>query len=554
VSAVDAALLQRLAVVAAVVGSLAAVVALDARRGRLARALRRRLILGVPWGTLLTVAGVLCVYLFVQGGATDWRRPATIPFRAWSFFYPLGVVTAPFAHSGPGHLLGNLVGTLAFGPLAEYAVGHYPRERGAHSFGSLREHPYARVLAVPGAAVVVGLFTGLFSVGPVIGFSGVVFAFAGVALVAFPVRTVVALAAARVGSLLVAALRSPVVVARAEPSFGSPWWADVAIQGHALGLVVGVLVGLWLGRRGVVERPPALRTWLGVVLFGVSQSLWAVYWFRGEGEFVLYRAAGLALVAVLGALVAASVAASARPLVGDGPAGGSLRSIPRWQAGVTALLLVLAALAGPGAAVNLATTSDDPLPGEPLTVRDYEVTYAEGVENGMVSVVDVEAFGETTSVTASGVIVRSRDRHAWVTAVSESRLAFTGRAVVRVGGVGWLDAVTVERRGWNVVGGNHTYRVAFTHANVTRVVYRSPPANASPVVEGRNVSVRAAPPGFRVAVTRGDRSASAPLPGVNQSVTVDGLRFVRDGRRLVAARDDTRVVVARAEVYRGAPD
>jgi membrane associated rhomboid family serine protease len=554
VSVVDAALLHRLAVVAALVGSLVVVAALDARRSRVGRALRRRLLLGVPWGTLLTVAGVLAVYLFVQGGATNWNRPATIPFRAWSVFYPLGLVTAPFAHSGPGHLLGNLVGTLAFGSLVEYAVGHYPRERGAHSFGSLRETPYARLLAVPAAAVVVGLFTGLFSVGPVIGFSGVVFAFAGLALVVYPVGTVVALAAAGAGSLLVASLRVPVVVARAEPTFASPWWADVAIQGHALGLVVGVLVGLWLGRRGVVERPPALRTWAGVVLFGVGQSLWAVYWFRGEGQFVLFRAAGLALVALLGALVAASVVASARPLVGDDPAGTSLRSIPRWQAGATALLVVLAALAGPGAAVNLATATDDALPGDPVTVRDYEVTYAEDVENGMVSVVDVEAFGESTTVTTSGVIVRSETRHAWLTAVPESRLAFAGRATVRVGGVGWLDAVTVERHGWNVVGGNHTYRVTFTHANATRVAYESPPSNASPTIDGRNVSVHAAPPGFRVAVTRGDRSASAPLPGVNQTVSVDGLQFVRDGRRLVAVRDDTRVVVARAEVYPGAPD
>ena len=550
--AVDPALVQRVAVVVALVGSLGAVAVLDARRAVLAARLRRRLILGVPWGSLLTVAGVLAVYLVLQGGATAWSTPVTIPFRAWSYFYPLGVAAAPFAHSGPNHLLGNLVGTLALAPVVEYAVGHYPRERGAHSFGSLRENPYARALAVPTAAALVGLVTGLFSVGPVIGFSGVVFAFAGAGLAIYPVRTVVALAAARVGRLAVATLRDPFVVAQAEPRFASPWWADVAIQGHALGLLVGVLVGVWLGRRGVVERPTPLRAYAGVLLFGVAQSLWAVYWFRGEGEFVLYRAVGLALVALLGLVVAGSVGASARPLVGSGPAGESLRSIPRWQAASVALLVAFAALAGPGAAVNLATATDDPLPGEPTVVRDYEVTYAEGVENGMVSVIDVEAFGETTSVTTSGVIVRSQGRHAWLTAVPKSRLAFSGRQVVRVGGVGWQDRVVVQRRGWTAVGGNDTYRITFAHDDTTRVAYRAPPANASPTIDGRNVTIRTAPPGFRVAVTYDNRTRSAPVPGANTTASVWGLTFTRDGRDLVATLNDTRVVVAREERYPGA--
>jgi membrane associated rhomboid family serine protease len=552
VLAVDPALVQRLAVVLALLGSLGAVVALDARRSALASALRRRLILGVPWGTLLTVAGVLSVYLFVQGGATDWARPVTIPFRAWSYLYPLGVATASFSHNGPNHLLNNLVGTLALAPLVEYAWGHYPRERGAHSFGSLRENPYARVLAVPAAAVVVGLLTSLVAVGPVIGFSGVVFAFAGVGLAVYPVRTVVALAAARVGALALTALQSPVTVARAEPRFASPWWADVAIQGHAVGLLAGVLVGVWLGRQGFVDRPTPLRTYAGVVLFGVAQSLWAVYWFRGEGEFVLYRAAGLSLVALLGLVVAGSVAGSDRPLVGSGPAGESLRTLPRWQAASVALVVAFAALSGPGVAVNLATTSDDPLPGDPLTVRDYEVTYAEGVENGMVSVVNVDAFGETTRVTTSGVIVRSQQRHVWIRAIPKSRLAFSGRAVARVGGVGWQDRVVVRREGWNAVGGDRTYRITFTHDEATRVAYRAPPANASPTIDGRNVTIQTAPPTFRVAVTHDNETRSAPLPPANTTTTVSGLNFSRDGRDLVATRNDTRVVVAREEKHPGA--
>jgi len=239
-------------------------------------------------------------------------------------------------------------------------------------------------------------------------------------------------------------------------------------------------------------------------------------------------------------------------LVGSGPAGESLRTLPRWQAASVALLVAFAALSGPGVAVNLATTGDDPLPGDPVTVRDYEVTYAEGVENGMVSVVDVDAFGETTRVTTSGVIVRSQQRHVWIRAIPKSRLAFSGRAVARVGGVGWQDRVVVKREGWNAVGGDRTYRITFTHDGATRVAYRAPPANASPTIDGRNVTIRTAPPKFRVAVTHDNETRSAPLPPANTTTTLSGLNFSRDGRDLVATRNDTRVVVAREEKHPGA--
>jgi membrane associated rhomboid family serine protease len=540
--------LHRVGLVLSTLVGLAVLRRLDGR-GNVGRALRRRFLLGLPWGTLLTVALVLAVYLFLQGGYARWGAPTTIPFRAWSYFYPLGVVAAPFAHLGPGHLLGNLVGTLALAPVVEYAWGHYPRRRGTSSFGSFRTNPYARVLVVPAVAVAVGLLTGAFSVGPVIGFSGVVFAFAGAALVVAPVRAVLALLAARVGRLALASLQDPVLEATAEPSFSTPWWAEVAIQGHALGLLFGVVLGLWYVRIRSTERPSGRRVFGAVLLFGVAQSLWAVYWFRGNDTFVLYRAAGLALVVLLAAVVAGAVGASSRPLLGDGPAGESLRRLPRWQAYATVLLLVLGALAGPAVVVNLATASDDPLPGDPVQVRDYEVTYAEDVEDGMVSVVDVEAFGESTSVNASGVIVRSRERNVWLTAVSKGRLAFDGQVTVRVGGVGWRDRVAVNRTGWTAVGGNATYRVRLHHGELTRTVYTAPPANASPVVDGRNVSVRAVDEGFRVATTRGNRTVAGPLPPRNETLVLDGMRFVRDGRRLVAVRGATRVTVATRERY-----
>src|SRR6056297_2629620 len=63
---------------------------------RLTAPLRRRLLLGVPWGTLLTITGVLAVYLFVQGAY--WHSDLLVtPFRTWSYFYPVGLLLGAFS-------------------------------------------------------------------------------------------------------------------------------------------------------------------------------------------------------------------------------------------------------------------------------------------------------------------------------------------------------------------------------------------------------------------------------------------------------------------------
>jgi len=548
----DLATLFRLAVVLSVALALATVVGLDRPRGRWGARLRARFVLGVPWGTLVSVGVVLAVYLFLQGGWDHWNAPVTIPFRAWSYFYPLGMLTAGFSHSGSGHLVGNLVGTIVLAPIAEYAWGHFPRERGVQTFTSRLTNPYVRAVVVfPAGVVAVGLFSAAFAIGPVIGFSGVVFAFAGFALVRYPITTVVAVTVGNAVRTLYAALRTPTISASAGPSYSSPWWADIAIQGHALGLLVGVLLGVWVVRTRAAQRPPAARVAAGVVLFGVAQSLWAVYWYRGGETYVLYRAAGLALVILLATLVAGTVAASARPLVSTPDNSDAVRAIPRWRIGATVLLLCTAALAGPAVPVNLMTTQSDDLPGqaEPISVRGYEVTYAENVPNGMVSVVDVEAFGETTQVNTSGVIVRNRERGIWMTAVSTGRLDFTGTAHVRLGGVGWRDSVRVQRTGWNAIGGGTVYRVQLTHGDRNVTAFTSPPVRADPVVAGRNVSIEASPDGFRLNVSLGNRSATAPVPAVNETASVGGLEFANVEGRVYAIDGATRVRVAKRETY-----
>jgi membrane associated rhomboid family serine protease len=532
---------------------VSALVAWRLDTGEWTTTIRARFLAGVPWGTLLTVLGVLSVYLFVQGGFWHWYGPLALPFRAWSYLYPRGIGLSSFAHVGPSHLVGNLVGTLALASLAEYAWSHYPSERDAES---LAANPFARVLAVPGAALLVGLFVALFSIGPVIGFSGVLFAFAGFALVQCPLATVVALAASGVVRQLYAAIQNPVVQASAEPSFGTPWWAGIAIQAHAIGLLTGVLVGVALVRRRG-RGPSAGRLWLGTVLFAVSQSLWAVYWFRGNGTFVLYRALGVVLVFGLALLVAASVAAPGRFAPTRPFVGGSERRV----GAAVVVLLALAALSAPAIPVNL-TTVDSPAAraavtpangptdrADAITVGDYTVRYAENVTNRQVSVVDVSAFGESTTVNASGVIVTSERRHLWTTAVRASRLAFTGRAAVRLGGLGWEERIRVSRTGWRA-GGERAYKVWLNHSTRSHVGYRSPPATADATIRGKNVSIVPRRQGFGLVVSRANETLGrAPLPR-NGTASAANLTFDREGRKLFATAGTTRVRVAQRERYR----
>ncbi|MFW6318150.1 MAG: rhomboid family intramembrane serine protease, partial [Halorubrum sp.] len=268
--------------------ALAAVYLVDRPSGGWTRAPRSRLLLGVPWGTLVVIAGVIAVYLFVQSGIDDPNRPVVIPFRSWSYFYPEGLIWSSFAHSGRGHITGNLLSALVAGGLAEYAYGHFPSGREVDDAEGLtvrlrrlprrlREspnrlrtlpaqvravpsqivavqapaaNPYVRaLLIVPGAAVAFGLLSALFALGPVIGFSVVVFGYWGFALVSRPVAAVVAVAGTTLVGVVYDAARVPVAFAEASPSYGVPGWANVAIQGHALGLIGGALVAVVLLRR-----------------------------------------------------------------------------------------------------------------------------------------------------------------------------------------------------------------------------------------------------------------------------------------------------------------
>ncbi|MFC5136153.1 MULTISPECIES: rhomboid family intramembrane serine protease [Haloferacaceae] len=560
---------------AASIVALAAVVATDRPAGRWGRRLRSRLLLGVPWGTLVAVGFVIGVYLFVQSGFENPNRPVVIPFRAWSYFYPEGMLWAGFSHASRGHVTGNLLSTLVAGSLAEYAYGHFPRERGSETFGSLRRNPYVRAFCVvPGVVLSFGIVSSLFALGPVIGFSGVVFALWGFALVHYPVGTIASLTAATLVSVVYETVRTPVEIAEATPSFGPPSWANIAVQGHALGLIAGALVGAWLLRRrraratgptsgrafGIdagPSRTSAFVVFAGVLLFGASRRLWAVYWYLGNDRYELYRALGLAGVLALAAIVAVAVAGRDDPIRPSlaVPEPRTIResaaSVTPAAVGLLCLLAAFAAVAGPAVVPNLVAVDEGDLPGDSIEVEGYQVTYAEDVEDRTVSAVDVEAFGRSTSVRTSGVIVANPDREIWTRAVSTGNLAFWGYRAVDVGGTGWRETVWVQRTGWVAVGGNATYRVDAVREGNRSTLFVSDAAHAEPRLDGRNVTVAAVEEGFELRVAHEGTNATAPIPPENESVTLRGVAFVREEEAIFAERGDSRVRVAERERYEG---
>lgn len=516
--------------------------------------LRRRLLLGVPWGTLVSVSLVMGVYLGLQHGYTSWAAPLTVPYVSWSYLYPLGMVTAAFAHTGPSHLLGNLIGTIVLAPIVEYAWSHYPRQRGTTSFASVWHNPYVRAFVLfPLGVIVVGVATAVFHWGPLIGFSGVVYAFAGFALVQYPIVTVVALGGRGVISTAYDALVNPVVSAAPGPSFGGPWWAGIAIEGHIFGLVVGAILGTQLHRlRPTDRRPSALRLWVGTVIAATSLTVWAIWWY-GEGPaFVLYRGPGLVMVVVFAILFTAATVASNRDLLPE-RLGAPDRQIGvgRRSAAVMVLVMAVSTMAVVAVPVNMTMVESASVPDDSVDVREYEVFYAEEVQNQNVPAVDFPVVDGSTTVTTSGVIVVNERRHIWTREVSKGALAFFGYARVTVGGPTWEHTVAVQREGWVPAGAGAVYQVWVQAPDGDwRHAFASDPQTADPVIANRSVSIAAAAGSFTVLVSRDESVIDrAPIPPQNESVRVGGLRLVHDGSALIAVHDGTRIVVASEESY-----
>jgi hypothetical protein len=185
-----------------------------------------------------------------------------------------------------------------------------------------------------------------------------------------------------------------------------------------------------------------------------------------------------------------------------------------------------------------------------LSVRDYTVDYEERVPNARLGLLDVEAFGESTAVNSSGVIVTSDDRQLWSVPVSATKLQSAGRDRVILGGLGWREPVVAARRGWIAIGNGSVYHVWLKSkgGNAT-LSFTAPPRTAEPTIAGRNVTVAGTDDGaFALDVRRENRTlGTTELPGENETTTAGGLTFHRGQRRVFATYEETRVPVLRKE-------
>lgn len=521
--------------------------------------LRNRFLWGLPWGTLVVGTVLVFVYLVVQNAAGRWTEPLVIPFTSWSYSHPLGVFLGPLSHIGPEHLLDNLLGVLVFGSVVEYIYDHKrvvgsrdddKRERNTRDDDTdeaetrtesdwtnrIHTRPSVRALVLfPAGAVLAGFLASLFSWGPTIGFSNVVYAFAGFALVRFPLGTVVVVSVREALGVVSRALDQP-FLATSVSSASEPWFVDTAVQGHIFGLLLGVAAAVITLSARDETLPSPVRLWAGLVLFGLVQSLWLVWWSRGTG-YVLARGLGVLVVLCLATVVVCGFVLA----VGNVRQGDTVGSP---HVGIVILLVPLSLMAGIAIPINATADVTTPTGAETVDVHGYEVTYVDEARNQRLA--PFAAVTDTEPPTTSGVLVVDSDRGVWTRAVDSSTLEASGTATIRLGGLGWERTVFAVRRSWQAVGGEVTSQVWLNPRDGGfHRVYSSQPARATAVVAGYTLSLLPDGIRFKLEVSRDNETVrTATVPNRGQSVTVGTLEIRREGETLVAVTNQSRVPIA----------
>lgn len=541
-----------------------------AGRGRWRETLTERFVYGVPWGSLITIGLVVGFYLVAQSGSESWSDPVVIAFRSWSYEYPFGMLAAGFAHSGPSHLIGNMIGAAVLSPLVEYAWGHYPpseraqrkRDRaddphnpnaadytypppgqmetepepGKAPRRGVLSRPLVRALIIfPVAVIIISVLTSFFARGWSLGYSGTVFFFLGFAAVKLPLATIVGVVVMSGVNVLFSAFQSPIVTAGVGTGAPSPpSWAGVNVQAHLLGFLLGVVFAIELSRRRE-QWPRVGHLALAVVTVALVQQLWSLSG-GGGGSFVRYQALGVIFVLFLAILIISVVSIENEPIYGP----VTVRSVI--VGGVVVIILLVAASSVPP---NLPGMADDPVPdGGVIEVEDYSITYAENAPHGRVS------------GNSSGVIIVSEEREIWASVISRNRLAFDGEGSVTVGGFGWRETVDVERETWDVAGNETVYAVTLEHDESVHA-FDSPTKQAGGSLAGHAFSVRSTPDGFMLDVRVGNESVGKTvIPDRNETATVElsdpaslSELTVRNSERdgieeLFVESEETRVLVA----------
>jgi len=490
----------------------------------LLRISRQRLIYGLPLGTFVIVGVNVVFFLFAQR-AYAGGEILTIPYISWSYGYPLGFLTGPIGHANVSHITGNLLTTLVFAPIAEYVIGHKDSRR-----------PLLRALVgIPLAFYTVGVFISVFSLGPSIGFSGVLFFFVGFVVVFYPVVSVGLIVVSTVFRSVVGALFSPVTVqSSVETVTTTPSWANIAVDAHMLGFLLGVGIAVLLARRRRQMSVDGYRVGAAVLFVGTAQGLHLV-WLASGSSYVLYRALGVSIVTALAVLIAfgTSVEHEAQPFL-------KLEELPaRRAASVGALVLpiVLICVVGFIAGLGTVSTVDEV---ETVDVGDYSVWYGENVENERVISIPFIEF-TPANFTASGVIVTSEERGAWRRMSSTQELRSDPHRSFLVGGLTWDEKVRVQRVGMSSPTGEDSYSVFLSAENESRAVFDSSSAETGVSIDGWSIGL---------SVKDGERAVTMEREGERrriyigrQPTVVEGVTFEVNESRVVASRNATSAVV-----------
>jgi len=505
---------------------LVAVVAYWARPSVLREALRlsrRRLVYGLPIGTVVIVGLNLAFFIFAQRAHTG-DGLLVVPYISWSYGYPLGFLTSPIGHASVSHITGNLVSTLVFAPVAEYVIGHKNSRR-----------PFLRALVgVPVVWYAVGVFVSVFSIGPAIGFSGVLFFFFGFVVVFYPVASVGLLVASEVFRTVVGALRSPVTVQSTVESVTlTPPWANIAVSAHALGFLLGIVLAVLLARRRRKEID-GYRVGAAILLLGLAQGLHLV-WLSQDSSFVLYRGLGVTAVAALSVAAGfgVSVESSATPFFG-------LEELPLRRAasvGFLAVPVVVICVVGFVTGLGTVSTVDSV---EKVDVGDYSVWYGEDVRNQRV--VSIPFIDITpANFTSSGVFVTSDERGAWRQEASARALRSNPNTTFVVGGLTWEEEVRLERVGMTSATSENAYTVFVTADNGSRAVFNSPPAETGVKIDGWRIELNVTDGVRTVSMVRDDGRRKVYLG--SQPTEVEGVTFELEEGLVVASKEGTSATI-----------
>lgn len=489
---------------------------------------RERLVYGLPLGTLVILGVNILFFAFAQRAYTGTGEILVVPYISWSYGYPLGFLTSPIGHANLSHITGNLVAVAVFAPVAEYVIGHRNSRR-----------PLLRALVgVPLVWYAVGVFVSLFTLGPVIGFSGVLFFLFGFVVVFYPVVSVGLLVVSNVLRTVVSALISPVSVSSSvETVTTTPPWANIAVDAHALGFLLGIGLAVLLARRRGTDID-GYRVGAAVLLVGIAQGLHLIWLSQGT-SYVLYRGLGAAAVAALSVMAGFGVyvESSAPPLAG-------MEELPLRRAasvGFLAVPVVIFCVVGFVAGLGTVSTVDDV---EKVEVGDYSVWYGESVENQRV--VSIPFIDITpANFTSSGAFVTSEERGAWRQVVSTRSLRSNSNTTFLVGSLTWDERVRLERVGMTSTMGNSAYTVFVTAENESRAVFNSSPAPTGVKVEGWRISLNVTDGVRTVSMVRNDDRRKVYLG--RHPTEVEGVSFEVEEKKVVASNGETSAVVGRVD-------